>query len=168
MRRLWAAGRAYHRAHLASVRLPGGAWSGSLPTCPSRPPTWSCRGRPYRPDPTLDTARRRRAAPADPRDLHRLRGGRPHLPGGLVPRAGAGVRQHDPGDRHHRHRVPGLPRPRRPDRRAARSEEHTSELQSRPHLVCRLLLEKKKKDLRPFLLKKKKEKKKNKKNQKKK
>src|SRR5215813_15662482 len=33
----------------------------------------------------------------------------------------------------------------RPPRRArARSEEHTSELQSRPHLVCRLLLEKKK------------------------
>src|SRR3989442_3725328 len=31
---------------------------------------------------------------------------------------------------------------------AGRSEEHTSELQSRPHLVCRLLLEKKKeKDL---------------------
>src|SRR5690554_7658404 len=34
------------------------------------------------------------------------------------------------------------------DRRTAslctRSEEHTSELQSRPHLVCRLLLEKKK------------------------
>src|SRR5690554_7339958 len=28
--------------------------------------------------------------------------------------------------------------------RTARSEEHTSELQSRPHLVCRLLLEKKK------------------------
>src|SRR5215813_8681454 len=27
-----------------------------------------------------------------------------------------------------------------------RSEEHTSELQSRPHLVCRLLLEKKKND----------------------
>src|SRR3989442_11948972 len=27
---------------------------------------------------------------------------------------------------------------------AFRSEEHTSELQSRPHLVCRLLLEKKK------------------------
>src|SRR5436305_12005021 len=27
-----------------------------------------------------------------------------------------------------------------------RSEEHTSELQSRPHLVCRLLLEKKKTD----------------------
>src|SRR5437870_10601467 len=29
--------------------------------------------------------------------------------------------------------------------RARRSEEHTSELQSRGHLVCRLLLEKKKK-----------------------
>src|SRR3989442_7720332 len=29
---------------------------------------------------------------------------------------------------------------------STRSEEHTSELQSRPHLVCRLLLEKKKKD----------------------
>src|SRR5690554_7444121 len=28
--------------------------------------------------------------------------------------------------------------------RVDRSEEHTSELQSRPHLVCRLLLEKKK------------------------
>src|SRR3989442_12390728 len=33
--------------------------------------------------------------------------------------------------------------PRRP-----RSEEHTSELQSRPHLVCRLLLEKKTKSRR--------------------
>src|SRR3989442_9831172 len=31
------------------------------------------------------------------------------------------------------------------DARRSRSEEHTSELQSRPHLVCRLLLEKKKK-----------------------
>src|SRR5690625_6581670 len=30
------------------------------------------------------------------------------------------------------------------DKRAMRSEEHTSELQSRGHLVCRLLLEKKK------------------------
>src|SRR3989442_8877340 len=30
-------------------------------------------------------------------------------------------------------------------RKLQRSEEHTSELQSRPHLVCRLLLEKKKK-----------------------
>src|SRR2546429_3936969 len=31
-----------------------------------------------------------------------------------------------------------------------RSEEHTSELQSRLHLVCRLLLEKKKKIARPL------------------
>src|SRR5215208_6381554 len=37
------------------------------------------------------------------------------------------------------------PRPSR-----ARSEEHTSELQSRGHLVCRLLLEKKKKHLNPY------------------
>src|SRR3989442_4752220 len=34
--------------------------------------------------------------------------------------------------------------PSRPALRKPRSEEHTSELQSRPHLVCRLLLEKKK------------------------
>src|SRR3989442_11723267 len=47
---------------------------------------------------------------------------------------------------------------RRPDREPGdpagqdgaqgRSEEHTSELQSRPHLVCRLLLEKKKKKIK--------------------
>src|SRR5436305_13051458 len=34
----------------------------------------------------------------------------------------------------------------RPRCHDCRSEEHTSELQSRPHLVCRLLLEKKKKN----------------------
>src|SRR2546422_7814500 len=34
------------------------------------------------------------------------------------------------------------------DKRTMRSEEHTSELQSRLHLVCRLLLEKKKKKKR--------------------
>src|SRR3989442_10621239 len=37
-------------------------------------------------------------------------------------------------------------------RRVSRSEEHTSELQSRPHLVCRLLLEKKKKKKTLFAL----------------
>src|SRR2546422_5731316 len=37
---------------------------------------------------------------------------------------------------------------RRPVRCTRRSEEHTSELQSRLHLVCRLLLEKKKKSTR--------------------
>src|SRR5690242_21408252 len=35
-------------------------------------------------------------------------------------------------------------------RRAPRSEEHTSELQSHVNLVCRLLLEKKKTRVRPF------------------
>src|SRR3989442_8729386 len=41
------------------------------------------------------------------------------------------------GQRRGRRLLPAL-------RVAGRSEEHTSELQSRPHLVCRLLLEKKK------------------------
>src|SRR5438552_14411923 len=35
-----------------------------------------------------------------------------------------------------------------PDSGAMRSEEHTSELQSPDHLVCRLLLEKKKKQIK--------------------
>src|SRR2546422_1500920 len=43
-----------------------------------------------------------------------------------------------------RQRGGGAP-PRREQGLAERSEEHTSELQSRLHLVCRLLLEKKKK-----------------------
>src|SRR3989442_10720881 len=42
-------------------------------------------------------------------------------------------------------RVPGWPT-------VGRSEEHTSELQSRPHLVCRLLLEKKNEQLRSEIL----------------
>src|SRR5216684_9196931 len=50
--------------------------------------------------------------------------------------------------RRHRPRCLGC----RPDR----SEEHTSELQSRLHLVCRLLLEKKKKKLTRVQIKKKK------------
>src|SRR3712207_8717246 len=36
------------------------------------------------------------------------------------------------------------PQPTLPSLKASRSEEHTSELQSRQYLVCRLLLEKKK------------------------
>src|SRR2546422_2651761 len=44
--------------------------------------------------------------------------------------------------------VAALPQAPR-DVRLNRSEEHTSELQSRLHLVCRLLLEKKKKPNRP-------------------
>src|SRR5476651_2885707 len=59
--------------------------------------------------------------------------------------------------------TPGTPRP------TSRSEEHTSELQSRHYLVCRLLLEKKKnKHRRDKRKKKKKQKKKNSKKNKKK
>src|SRR6266576_3343491 len=46
--------------------------------------------------------------------------------------------------------VPGAPDPARGYRRR-RSEEHTSELQSRRDLVCRLLLEKKKQQREPTL-----------------
>src|SRR5947209_15230532 len=38
-----------------------------------------------------------------------------------------------------------------PGRHAVRSEEHTSELQSRQYLVCRLLLEKKKKQVESYM-----------------
>src|SRR5690349_24002755 len=47
------------------------------------------------------------------------------------------------GSRYRRNRTPRAPRPR--------SEEHTSELQSRRDLVCRLLLEKKNKYLQKCL-----------------
>src|SRR5690606_39350480 len=61
-----------------------------------------------------------------------------------------GEARQDEGERHHVAQVPGdeMPaqqeRQRERRRQAARSEEHTSELQSRENLVCRLLLEKKK------------------------
>src|SRR3989442_11605308 len=55
---------------------------------------------------------------------------------------------------HRPHEMPGFTTTRSPastsvtsEPTSARSEEHTSELQSRPHLVCRLLLEKKKKKI---------------------
>src|SRR2546422_8049152 len=83
-----------------------------------------------------DGARR----PRHPRDgLRRgaLAGGAPRARCG--PRAGETAQ--DPGDPG-RGRAGGAP-PRLAD--LNRSEEHTSELQSRLHLVCRLLLEKKKK-----------------------
>src|SRR2546429_3671089 len=48
-----------------------------------------------------------------------------------------------------RWRCCGRSRPGSCWRRSDRSEEHTSELQSRLHLVCRLLLEKKKKTSPP-------------------
>src|SRR5258706_6387756 len=65
----------------------------------------------------------------------------PGRPG--LPPPPPGVRQR-PGPGQDRHlRVPESPRGRAGDR-GARSEEHTSELQSLTNLVCRLLLEKKK------------------------
>src|SRR2546427_10023790 len=59
-------------------------------------------------------------------------------------------RESRPGPAARRHRPPAdrageCRRPRTP----ARSEEHTSELQSQSNLVCRLLLEKKKKKKTP-------------------
>src|SRR5215813_4775093 len=74
-----------------------------------------------------------------------------HAPGCELPldrrRARWSVRRLRPHDARRRPEVGRAAR--EPARRAraegARSEEHTSELQSRPHLVCRLLLEKKKK-----------------------
>src|SRR3712207_7027792 len=53
-----------------------------------------------------------------------------------------GVRAPLRGARPTRRREPAVPRVRRGE---VRSEEHTSELQSRQYLVCRLLLEKKNK-----------------------
>src|SRR5436305_2932873 len=50
-----------------------------------------------------------------------------------LPGPGRAAAAGGPRRRRDRHRGP----------RVDRSEEHTSELQSRPHLVCRLLLEKK-------------------------
>src|SRR5256885_8599361 len=72
---------------------------------------------------------------------------------GARPRRGDGEGLRLP-DRAHLSRDParapgrrGADHVRRPPNRALRSEEHTSELQSPCNLVCRLLLEKKKKPL---------------------
>src|SRR3712207_7874256 len=62
---------------------------------------------------------------------------------GLVRGAG-GVRQHDGNRLQRRGGRRGAAVRFRPGADACRSEEHTSELQSRQYLVCRLLLEKKK------------------------
>src|SRR5690606_41471090 len=78
----------------------------------------------------------------------------PLFPSTTLFRSGPAARARHPvgaggGRAHRRLRVPAPPRasPAIPRRR---SEEHTSELQSRENLVCRLLLEKKKKSLRSF------------------
>src|SRR5256884_5472192 len=71
-------------------------------------------------------------------------------PGGEAPSHDAPVRKDDPlyrsiglVERRHRARVPGAVQAGGWLSHHERSEEHTSELQSRLHLVCRLLLEKK-------------------------
>src|SRR3712207_6943836 len=66
-----------------------------------------------------------------PDRLRQLDGGEPHEPGA----------KHRPGDDGGRRGRPLAEDHRRGEGR--RSEEHTSELQSRQYLVCRLLLEKK-------------------------
>src|SRR2546426_8385429 len=52
-----------------------------------------------------------------------------------------------PAVAHHQQRVPEQPQGDLPAAALVRSEEHTSELQSPCNLVCRLLLEKKKKNI---------------------
>src|SRR3712207_7484256 len=82
--------------------------------------------------------------------LFRSRVGRRQLP---VPGQRSRGQRRDGGrKRHARSRGPhalpvgGVHRPGRGAEPGRRSEEHTSELQSRQYLVCRLLLEKKKKE----------------------
>src|SRR5215203_7557208 len=77
----------------------------------------------------------------------------PHNEGTLCPK-GAAIYQ--------LHRNPNRPTKvlhRKPGATKWRSEEHTSELQSRQYLVCRLLLEKKKKKITCILISQKKQKK---------
>src|SRR2546422_7642632 len=74
-----------------------------------------------------------------PADLGRQLGPRPRGERAEVP----GRSEHQEAD--HSQSVGRVPHGMAPDGLRVRSEEHTSELQSRLHLVCRLLLEKKKK-----------------------
>src|SRR3989454_12138917 len=73
----------------------------------------------------------------------RGRGSARRKPRGYGDRRPGAVAVHGPGTYASDHRPPG-----RPVSARARSEEHTSELQSPCNLVCRLLLEKKKKKKR--------------------
>src|SRR3712207_8046501 len=70
---------------------------------------------------------------------------RPRHEAGAVP-DGRGVHRSRRRPARPRPRAPGLGRPGADADPRRRSEEHTSELQSRQYLVCRLLLEKKKTD----------------------
>src|SRR5258705_7337977 len=75
------------------------------------------------------------------RDPGSLRGGRGRAAGGSARRSSAGDSGIESERRREWDRVASVAMPN------LRSEEHTSELQSLRHLVCRLLLEKKKKSL---------------------
>src|SRR3712207_7156130 len=72
-----------------------------------------------------------------------------------IPRCRSGKRREggklDRGAVVHEHRPQDEREPERAEQERPRSEEHTSELQSRQYLVCRLLLEKKKKQYYPLL-----------------
>src|SRR3712207_8831804 len=73
---------------------------------------------------------------------------RSHLRAQRVPGGDGGTRRRRRRPRAHHGRVarrrrPSWPVGHPPARRSRRSEEHTSELQSRQYLVCRLLLQKK-------------------------
>src|SRR3712207_6889677 len=75
-----------------------------------------------------------------------------HARPGLSALAGRPRRRDHPRP-HRQHRRPGQATPGEPGRRnVTRSEEHTAELQSRQYIVCRLLLEKKKKKKEMFEL----------------
>src|SRR5687767_15721291 len=77
------------------------------------------------------------AGGAAPGDAAEARSGRLGRPGPVVLGVGRLRDLHDLGAQGRRHPFPRAARAR------ARSEEHTSELQSLAYLVCRLLLEKK-------------------------
>src|SRR3712207_7385933 len=66
-------------------------------------------------------------------------------PGRHLPAGAEGDGSDRPRGHRRRQRAPGEVEPTAGILRIGRSEEHTSELQSRQYLVCRLLLEKKKK-----------------------
>src|SRR2546430_7772856 len=75
--------------------------------------------------------------------LFRSGGSSPARPRSVVPRRGTYSTKPGPFRRWARSGPSCLPQPH--EDRLTRSEEHTSELQSQSNLVCRLLLEKKKK-----------------------
>src|SRR2546430_7467141 len=85
----------------------------------------------------------------------RIPGRKEARPGVLRPARGAQIQVHVPGLQsqpvHGRQMPDRVAHVRmRDELRPCRSEEHTSELQSQSNLVCRLLLEKKKKNLRLY------------------